>query len=144
MKMFKDVKAFHKKFKLLNSDTPGLLTRRKLFERVEFLTEELEEFKQGVMTQDLAMQADALVDLVYVALGTAIMLGLPWETLWDDVQRANMEKVRGVGKRNHLVDCIKPPGWVPPHTMMILVEAGYDLTLERDQEVLRDDPEHLK
>lgn len=148
-KEFRNVSDFHKKFGLLNFDKPGLLTRRKLKERVEFLLEELTEFAhaagleftrehdEGIggldtsvfddsCSQDLAEQADALVDIVYVALGTAVMLGLPWDWLWDDVQRANMEKVRGVTKRGHAVDVTKPPGWLGPQGTRILNIAGYD------------------
>lgn len=121
-----DVRRFQLKFGQIVNDTPVHLTKRKLRERSEFLQEELDEFKRAIETQDLAEQADALVDLVYVAKGTANMLGLPWDELWLDVQRANMAKVAGVGKRGHLVDCIKPPGWIPPQTMVILQNAGYD------------------
>ena len=136
--MFKDVKDFHQKFGLLCHDTPGHLSRRKLGERIEFLSEELNEFIEACKTQDLAEQADALVDLVYVALGTAVMLGLPWDELWADVQRANMAKVRGVGKRGHAVDCVKPPGWSPPQGHAILLAAGYDQA-SRHEERHRDD-----
>jgi len=44
--------------------------------------------------QDLPQIADALVDLVYVALGTSHLHGFPWPVLWNDVQRANMSKER--------------------------------------------------
>lgn len=121
-----DVRRFQLKFGQIVNDTPVHLTKRKLGERAEFLQEELDEFKLAIESQDLAEQADALVDLVYVAKGTANMLGLPWDDLWLDVQRANMAKIAGVGKRGHLVDCIKPPGWIGPQTMVILQEAGYD------------------
>lgn len=121
-----DVKRFQLKFGQIVNDKPVHLTKRKLGERAEFLQEELDEFKRAIESQDLAEQADALIDLVYVAKGTANMLGLPWEDLWLDVQRANMAKVAGVGKRGHLVDCIKPPGWVGPQTLVILHNAGYD------------------
>lgn len=124
--MFDNVKQFHQKFGLLCYDTPGPLSSRKLGERIEFLQEELNEFITACGLQDLAGQADALVDLVYVALGTAVMLGLPWPELWDDVQRANMAKERGIGKRGHLVDCIKPAGWVGPQTLDLLRAAGYE------------------
>jgi predicted HAD superfamily Cof-like phosphohydrolase len=120
-----DVRAFNRKFDLMVNHAPVHLTQRKLQERIEFLQEELNEFIEAVKHQDLADQADALVDLVYVAKGTAVMMGLPWEDLWLDVQRANMEKARGVTKRNHRVDCIKPPGWLPPNPTAILREAGY-------------------
>jgi len=120
-----DVRQFNQKFGLMVNEVPVHLTQRKLLERIQFLQEELDEFKEAVENQSLADQADALIDIVYVAKGTAIMLGLPWEDLWLDVQRANMEKVRGVTKRGHLVDCVKPPGWKPPTTVEILKEAGY-------------------
>jgi predicted HAD superfamily Cof-like phosphohydrolase len=145
-KEFQDVRDFHQKFELLCFDNPARLTKRKLVERIEFMQEELNEFIEGcglvtmensdspgipVLSyeddgeQDLAKQADALVDLVYVALGTASMMGLPWDWLWDDVQRANMAKVRGMTKRGHAVDVTKPPGWQGPQTERILELAGY-------------------
>lgn len=104
---------------------PRHLTERKLRERHNFMAEELNEFRDAALVQDLEGLADALVDLVYVAKGTANLMGLPWEELWADVHRANMEKVRGIGSRGNLVDCIKPPGWNPPNTKAILEAAGY-------------------
>ena len=154
-----DVWDFQEKFGQLLHDVPVKLTQRKLKERAECMLEELLEFMaaaglrlanvkgaHSVQTveiiegyqQDLPEQADALVDLVYFTIGTANMLGLPWQELWGDVQRANMSKERGVGKRGHLVDCIKPDGWVPPKTLEILVAAGY-----KEEEDYRDDPEHV-
>lgn len=136
-KEFVDVLAFHRKFGLLNFAQPGHLSAGKLRERIEFMQEELNEFMEGAGfvgigggyeyngEQDLAKQADALIDLVYVAMGTAVMLGLPWDWLWNDVQRANMAKERGMTKRGHAVDVTKPPGWQPPQTQRILGIAGY-------------------
>lgn len=126
MSHYKDVKKFHEKFGLLIGQRPQRLTKRKLNERVEFLQEELDELKLAVESDNFPEQADALVDIVYVALGTAVMMGLPWKELWDDVQRANMEKVRGITKRGHAVDCAKPEGWIPPLTTFILEGCGFD------------------
>lgn len=140
-KEFADVRAFHQKFELLCFDTPGHLTLGKLKERIEFMQEELNEFMDASgfdrvgyweieadegAKQDLAKQADALIDLVYVAMGTAVMMGLPWDAMWDDVQRANMAKVRGVTKRGHAVDVTKPPGWKGPQGEVILHSHGYN------------------
>lgn len=144
-----DVRAFHRRFGQLDSARPTHLTRRKLAERANFMLEELREFADGAglaplftlddegyrfvvnrvkADQDLALQADALVDLVYVALGTAAMMGLPWQALWDDVQRANMAKEKGPTHRNMGFgsDICKPPGWEPPRTEEILSAAGYE------------------
>ena len=121
-----DVHRFHTKFGFLTSETPTHVTRRRLKERIQCMQEELHEFTEAMATQDLAAMADALIDLVYFAKGTAVMLGLPWKDLWDDVQRANMSKVRGVGPRGHKADCVKPVNWMPPVTEQILQAAGYD------------------
>jgi NTP pyrophosphatase (non-canonical NTP hydrolase) len=120
-----DVRELRAKFDMPISQTPTHLPTEILVERIECMQEELNEFSQGVDKQDLAEMADALIDLVYFAKGTAAMLGLPWEDLWEDVHRANMGKVRGVTKRGHAVDITKPKDWVPPQTETILYEHGY-------------------
>jgi predicted HAD superfamily Cof-like phosphohydrolase len=142
MTEFEDVRAFHEKFSLLAHDAPVHLTRRKLAERANFMLEELKEFADAAglvfdpekeefrpsrarLDQDLELQADALVDIAYVVLGTAVQLGLPWSALWDDVQRANLAKVRGDSDRTY-IDVVKPPGWEPPRTEAVLREAGYN------------------
>lgn len=138
--MMADVVAFHGKFGLTMGRSPRRLTRRKAVERINFLAEELAELKTAVFNKDLPGQADALVDIVYVALGTAAMMGLPWGELWDDVQRANMAKVRGVGKRGNLEDVVKPPGWAPPNGSAILRKHGYD----KESTGEADDKEHQR
>ena len=140
MSLHKDVKRFNKKFGMMVNNRPTHLTDRKLQERIKFMQEELDEFTKGANEQNMDEMADALVDIVYVAIGTAIMMGLPWKKLWKDVQRANMAKVRGVGKRGNLVDCIKPAVWVPPKTGLILDAAGYNIN-QRTQPY-KDDPEY--
>jgi len=120
------VAKLYSQFGLLISSKPTCLTRRKLGERLVCLWEELEEFLQAADEGDLSAMADALVDLVVFAKGTAVMMGLPWAALFDDVMRANTAKVRGVGKRGHKVDLIKPPGWQGSQGKAILLEHGYD------------------
>jgi Phosphoribosyl-ATP pyrophosphohydrolase len=135
--MIHDTRDFQTKFGHILNTSPIHLTKRKLDERVVCMQEELDEFKDACKLQDLPGQADALVDLVYFALGTANMLGLPWQELWNDVHEANMRKVAGITKRGHKFDCIKPEGWVGPITSKILFDAGYEghnPTLEQDDE----------
>jgi predicted HAD superfamily Cof-like phosphohydrolase len=139
-----DVANFQKKFGHLLNQKPTHLTKRKLEERVVCMTEELNEFIDGINANDLAAQADALVDLVYFALGTANMLGLPWQDLWNDVQRANMAKVPGVTKRGHLVDCVKPEGWVGPKTLEILERHGYNKEVDSKEENHCDDAKYQR
>lgn len=124
MKELEDVKAFQQKFQLGDHPTvPVGLDETALAQRIQLMQEELNEFKLASLQHDLAGQADALVDLVYVTLGTVAIMGLPWAELWDDVQRANMTKVRGVTHRGHGNDVTKPEGWVGPQTTQILLDA---------------------
>ena len=146
-----DVRDFHHRFKLLAFDRPVHLTKRKLKERVECMQEELEEFWQAAQQQDLVKIFDALIDLVYFAKGTAVMLGLPWSKGWDEVQRANMEKVPGMTQRGHAVDVTKPPGWAPPDLEMVLHHAGYrpidwgsSYRLQIDEKKCYDDPKVIR
>lgn len=120
-----DVRAFMVKFGILVADTPGLTEPVLLEDRFDLMQEELTEFKNAMRALDLPKMADALVDLVYVTLGTAVQLGLPWQALWDDVQRANMTKVPGMTHRGQAHDVTKPPGWAGPRTDEILREAGW-------------------
>jgi predicted HAD superfamily Cof-like phosphohydrolase len=124
--LFCDVLRMHRKFGFCNHLVPGLATRRLLQERAACMMEELQEFQDAAMVQDLVKQADALVDLVYFAIGTAVILGLPFQQLWDEVHRANMSKERGATKRGHAVDLMKPEGWTPPNIEEILTRFGFD------------------
>lgn len=123
---YDDVRAFYEKFGQPQGAVPSLrnMSFQRVQERIDFMQEELDEFKQSLRNKDLDGMADALIDLVYVAKGTAIELGLPWEELWMDVQRANMAKVRGKTKRGIEIDVTKPPGWIPPMTREILEAYG--------------------
>ena len=142
---YQDLFTMNKKFGILRADHPGHLSHRKMLERLGCLQEELSELANAASYDDLAGVADALVDLVVFAKGTAMMLGLPWQELWSDVLRANMAKERGVGKRGHAVDLVKPAGWVGPKTGEVLERAGYDVDAWVDADGLIDgrDDDHM-
>lgn len=133
---FEDLGLFHTKFHLGVVDDrhppgPREVPKELLEFRRGFLLEELEEFFMASHNDDIVEMADALVDLVYVVLGTAHMLGLPWQELWDEVQRSNMAKVRAKAdgsdsKRGTAFDVIKPPGWTPPDLRSILIKYGFN------------------
>lgn len=156
---FGDVGRFHTKFGLpnVNDDPPG---PREFCEdlmqfRLNFLLEELKELMEsmdayfspssdakgeptvkieleGAPEVDHAKAFDALLDLVYVALGTAHLMGYPWDDGWDRVQRANMTKVRAQSdgsdsKRGSSFDVVKPKGWTPPDIEGLLQSYGWDI-----------------
>lgn len=127
--LFADVGAFHRKFGLPHTDDehlPCLLPEDVWEFRLKFLREELQETIDAHAEGDLAKFFDGLMDLVYVALGTAHMAHLPWAEGWDEVQRANMAKERSSGagdersSRGHTLDVVKPAGWTPPDVEGVL------------------------
>ena len=87
--------------------------------RIKFLEEELEEFIDAVRTVDDVKALDALVDIVYVAIGTAYLLDYPFHFGWNEVQKANMLKVRKESERSKF-DVTKPKGWKAPNIEQVL------------------------
>ena len=116
---FAQVGKFHEKFKFRVSDNScELPSTEMLLFRLQFLMEELMEFTQGVRFRDPVQIADSLADLVYVAMGTAHWCNLPWEEIFNEVQRSNLQKERVTSadqsKRAGEFDCMKPVWWQPP------------------------------
>ena len=136
--MMLDIEAFHQKFGLEYTGKPRMLEPDLFGFRLGFLHEELKEYNEEqaglieALTADdgkpdhrrialgLHQQLDALVDLVYVALGTAYLQFGPdvFHEAWKRVQTANMAKVRAESadqsKRGSTFDVVKPQGWTPP------------------------------
>ncbi len=129
--LFRDVGDFHHKFKLptYGETPPATLLPDVFMFRLKFMREELDEFLYCHLTNDLAGCADALVDLIYVALGTAHFMGIPFNDIWLAVQDANMRKVLAESaadprsKRQHRFDVVKPEGWTPPDHIPALGRA---------------------
>lgn len=138
--LYTDVGAFHSKFGLdtgvhgamVSKVAPNLLPLDVQQFRTKFMLEELDEFAQAYVDNDLAKAADALVDLVYVAMGTAHLMGLDFNQHWRVVQVANMLKERATGAddprstRPHVLNVVKPAGWVAPDHAPILAKTVAD------------------
>lgn len=122
-KQFEDVKQCHVKFL---PETVGIFPRqldsdRKKF-RVNFIREETTELDDATNIDD---EIDACVDIVYVALGMLVEMGVPPDIAFDIVHRKNMLKQRGAkstrpGSKG--IDMIKPPGWTPPDYTEMLAQ----------------------
>lgn len=113
---FQDVQRFHDVLGYEHREQgPHLLPPSHQAHRFAFLREEVDELEEACYQGDLATALDSLVDLVYVALGTADMMGLPWQAAWERVHAANMQKKPGVkAGRSGGPDAVKPEGWQPP------------------------------
>ena len=124
--LIKDIDQFHKKFKFEKNDKVGIPENKELVNfRTSFLIEELAEYTQAITKGDSAAALDALVDIVYIALGTAWLFNLPFHKAWKEVQRANMTKIRAKSKskkRGTKFDVVKPKDWKAPNIERILEE----------------------
>jgi len=114
MSSFDAVRQFHHKVLGIHDTLPTFQLPVAFAQRVAFMEEEIEELGQAYCDNDLVGVADALADLVYVALGTAHMMGIPFDEVFKVVHAANMQKQRGMTKRGMVYDAVKPEGWVGP------------------------------
>ena len=114
MSYFDSVRQFHLKVLGLEDVKPTFEMPVSMQQRLDFMEEEIHELSDAHSNMDLVGVADALADLVYVALGTAHMMGIPFDEVFRVVHAANMRKQRGTTKRGMLYDAIKPAGWVGP------------------------------
>ena len=124
--LLKDIDAFHKKYKFEKNEKVGIPDDNELVNfRTSFLMEELAEYTQAITKKDAAGALDALVDIVYIALGTAWLFNLPFERAWEQVQKANMSKIRTKSKskkRGTSFDVVKPKGWTAPDIEQVIEE----------------------
>ena len=112
-KLFKDVAEFHETILMdFAPPQPTLVSPFYVEGRINFLLEEVSEFMDATRAGDIVAAADGLADIIYVALGTAYRMGLPFEEIWNAVHAANMRKARGETKRDAEVDAMKPEGRV--------------------------------
>jgi predicted HAD superfamily Cof-like phosphohydrolase/adenylate kinase family enzyme len=134
-----DVKEFMDKFGQSYEGLPRALPMDLGIFREDFMDEELTEYKKhsrnlrmlleenaddSEVTHQLAELLDALVDKIYVDIGTALLHGFDLKQAWRRVHFANMQKERVASSRqstrHSAWDVRKPEGWQPPsHTDLV-------------------------
>jgi predicted HAD superfamily Cof-like phosphohydrolase len=110
---FDQVAEFHRRFGHPVAGRPKLLQSPRSDVRVAWMREEIDEF---VESKDVVDQADAMIDLIYFALGTLVEMGVRPGPLFDIVHGANMAKLWPDGSPRVRADgkTIKPPTWRDP------------------------------
>lgn len=124
--MIANVAEFHRKFGLPLGDTDQLTHSIDTCAfRVKFLQEELNELVEALADEDRTKAFDALLDLAYVAYGTALFMGIDsaqWAAGMRAVHNCNMAKVRVAkaedSKRGSAFDVRKPEGWTGPESRL--------------------------
>lgn len=129
-----DVEEFMEKFGQAYGGLPRALPTDLALFREDFMEEETSEYKKhsrhlaalllevpadtAEITHQLAEQLDAIVDKIYIDIGTSLLHGFDLKEAWRRVHSANMQKERvarrGDSTRHSLYDIVKPSGWTPP------------------------------
>lgn len=111
---WEQVRAFQLAFNHPASDKPTLLEAERAAKRMNWIQEEVQEFLEA---KSIADQADAMIDVIYFAIGTLVEMGVRPQELMDIVQHANMSKLGPDGKPLYKPDgkVMKPDGWEDPY-----------------------------
>jgi hypothetical protein len=130
---FNDIKNMHEHYGVHNVvNNMDKATLQKFLDfRISFLDEELNELKTADNPEDIV---DALIDLCVVAVGTLEAFNVDANYAWNEVYKANMNKIPGVKasrpNKLNLPDLIKPEGWkAPVHKDNIGLFSKIDLPL---------------
>lgn len=116
-KQWEEVREFHNKFNHPVSEMPTFISKDRMEKRYNWMKEEIDEFADA---KDIYEQADAMIDLIYFALGTLVEMGIKPDKLFDIVQRANMSKLWPDGKPRYKEDgkVMKSKEWVNPYPLI--------------------------
>lgn len=134
--MIEDVREFHEAC----GDDPYIYTRsmpswpawniRRL--RADLIQEEANEliaeltnpeFSHENFETHMADTAKEIADVIYVAIGTALSIGIPLEKVWAEVHASNMAKVdptTGKVRRREDGKILKPDGWEKPDVKKVM------------------------
>lgn len=90
--------------------------------RLRLIDEEFGELRDALAANSVVGVADALADLCYVVIGSAVAWGIPFAEVFNEVHRSNMTKVggsiRGDGK------ILKPANYSRPDIAGVLLKQG--------------------
>lgn len=124
-RLFSKVERFNVEIINVNKPPLGPMPSDQAQHLAKCMTEEIGEFREATLKQDFVGSIDALLDLIYFAVGGLHKMGLnadDAERVFDLVHEANMTKKKGV-KESRAVgdapDAIKPEGWVAPEKRIL-------------------------
>jgi predicted HAD superfamily Cof-like phosphohydrolase len=117
------VEEFNTAFNLPIRKQATNLNRNEIVFQYRLLLEELEEYADAAADGDLVEVADAIGDMLYVLLGTAISHGIQdkLEAIFNEIHRSNMSKLEdGKPLHNEYGKVIKSSSYSPPNIKFLL------------------------
>jgi predicted HAD superfamily Cof-like phosphohydrolase len=92
--------------------------RRALLELIE---EEVGELRVAIQADDILAIADGLADIVYVAYGIALKMGIDLDRVHQEVHDSNMSKISlPLGATDQIGKIRRGPGYMPPDIAGVL------------------------
>ena len=121
-----DVIEFNRDLLGIEQRTPAMMSVEEHTHLTMALQEELQEFNDAVIEGDVVGAVDAIIDMMYFAVGGLWKLGLTYEQVVKSmraVHEANMQKRKGkVAKRyTGAADAVKPENWVSPEARIAAI-----------------------
>jgi len=117
----KDVEDFMESGQQDFPDLQGMTSKQaKLY--MDLITEEYNEtWRAFNVDKDVVEVADGLADMVWVIMGMASTLDIPFDNVWNEVKASNMSKfVNGKVVKNSDGKIMKPEGYFRPNIGDIL------------------------
>ena len=118
----KQLREFHEVYNLNRVKTPQLPCPKERNLRKNLLEEEYKEYLSGEENNDIVEIADALADIIYIAVGTAVSYGIPLDKIFNEVHNSNMSKLDKDGKPIYREDgkILKGPNYFKPNIKEII------------------------
>lgn len=118
------VRNFHRKFKAPVATKPTLIPADRARLRYKLMADELDEYLVAVTGNDLLGIADALGDLLYVVLGSAVEHGIDLSKVLYEIHRSNMSKLGEDGEPIFREDgkILKGPNFVLPDIAKVIAQ----------------------
>lgn len=115
---FEHVRQFHVRFGIPAPGLPQSIPADRLRRRASWMNEEVKELLNSDSIED---QADACIDLLYLALGGLVELGVSPHELFMIVHEANVAKLWPDGAPRLRADgkVLKPPSWADPKPQIV-------------------------
>lgn len=125
------VSEFHEAIGLPRPNEPSIDVSDELHHlRQRLLDEEVREVAQAVRERDLTQIAKELADVVYIACGTALTYGIPFDDVFAEVHRSNMSKIGPEGPvRRADGKIMKGPYYSPANVAACLKRESCDADL---------------